>query len=59
MTTISPGSTSRTKLRADDVERAGLGRQDPGAVELAQHQRPDAQRVAHADQQSRVRAASE
>ena len=34
---------------ADDVERAGLGRQDPGAVEVAEHQRPDAERIAHAD----------
>ena len=37
-------------LRADDVERAGFRRQDRAAVELAQHQRPDAQRVARADQ---------
>jgi hypothetical protein len=35
---------------ADHVERAGLRRQDVGAVELAEHQRADAQRVAHADQ---------
>ena len=37
-------------LRADDVERAGFRRQDWAAVELAQHQRPDAQRIARADQ---------
>ena len=37
-------------LRADDVERAGLGRQDRAAVELAEHQRPDAERIARADQ---------
>ena len=37
-------------LRADDVERAGLRRQDRAAVELADHQRPDAERIARADQ---------
>ena len=37
-------------LGADDVERAGLGREDRAAVELAQHQRPNAERVARADQ---------
>ncbi len=37
-------------LRADDVERAGLGGQDRAAVELAEHQRPDAERIARADQ---------
>ena len=37
-------------LRADDVERAGLGRQDGTAVELAEHQRPDAERIARANQ---------
>ncbi len=37
-------------LRADDVERAGLGGQDRAAVELADHQRADAERVARADQ---------
>ena len=35
---------------ADDVERAGLRGEDVTAVELAQHQRADAQRVAGADQ---------
>jgi hypothetical protein len=35
---------------ADHVERAGLGRQDRTAVEVAEHQRPDAERVAGADQ---------
>ena len=38
------------ELGADDVERAGLGGQDQASSELAQHQRPDAERVAHADQ---------
>ncbi len=38
------------EIGADDVERAGLRGQDPGVAELAQHQRPDAQRIAHADQ---------
>ena len=37
-------------LRADDVERAGLRRQDRAAVELADHQRADAERIARADQ---------
>ena len=37
-------------FRADDVERAGLRRQDRAAVEFAQHQRADAERVAGADQ---------
>ena len=35
---------------ADDVERAGFRRQDRTAVEFAQHQRADAERVARADQ---------
>ena len=34
---------------ADDVERAGLRRQDRAAVEVAEHQGTDAQRVACAD----------
>ena len=37
------------KARADDVERAGLRGEDPRAVEIAQYQRTDAQRVAAAD----------
>ena len=37
-------------FRADDVERAGLRRQNRTAVEFAQHQRADAERVARADQ---------
>ena len=37
------------ETRADDVERAGFGSQDPGAVEIAEHQRPDAERIAAAD----------
>ena len=37
-------------MRADDVERAGLRRQDRAAVELADHQRADAERIARADQ---------
>ena len=37
-------------LRADDVERAGLGGEDGTAVELAEHQRPDAERIARADE---------
>ncbi len=35
---------------ADDVERAGLRRQDRAAVEIAEHQRADAERIAGADQ---------
>ena len=37
------------EIGADDVERAGFRGQDPGLAEPAQHQRPHAQRVAHAD----------
>ena len=37
-------------FRADDVERAGLRGQDRIAVEFAQHQRTDAERIARADQ---------
>ena len=35
---------------ADDVERAGLRGQDRAAVEFAEHQRADAERIARADQ---------
>ena len=35
---------------ADDVERAGLGREDGAAVELAEDERADAERIARADQ---------
>ena len=38
------------EMRADDVERAGLGGEDVMAVEFAEHQRPDAERIARADQ---------
>ena len=34
---------------ADDVEGAGLGREDPAVAPLAQHHRTDAERIAHAD----------
>ena len=37
------------EIGADDVERASLRRQDPGFAEAAEHQRPHAERVAHAD----------
>jgi hypothetical protein len=37
-------------FRADDVERAGLRGQDRAAVEFAEHQRADAERIARADQ---------
>ena len=37
-------------LRADHIERAGLRRENRAAVELADHQRADAERVARADQ---------
>ena len=37
-------------FRADDVERAGLRGEDRVAVELADHQRADAERIARADQ---------
>src|SRR5688572_31241909 len=36
--------------RIDDVERAGFRGEDRMAVELADHQRADAERVARADQ---------
>ena len=49
-TTTSPFSTSRTYLRADDVERAGFRGQDRAAVEVADHQRTDAERIARADE---------
>ena len=32
------------EIGADDVERAGLGREHPGLAELAEHERPDAVR---------------
>ncbi len=48
-TTISPGFDVAHETRADDVERAGFRGQDPGAVEVAQHKRPDAERIAAAD----------
>ena len=38
------------EFRADNVEGAGFRGQDPGLAEPAEHQRADAQRVAHADQ---------
>ena len=38
------------ELRPDDVERAGFRAQDRAAVEFAEHQRTDAERVARADQ---------
>ena len=37
-------------FRADDVERAGLRGEDRAAVERAEHQRADAERIAGADQ---------
>ena len=37
-------------FRADDVERAGFRGQNRAAVEFAQHQRADAERIARADQ---------
>ena len=38
------------EFRADDVERARLRGQDRTAVEFAEHQRADAERIARADQ---------
>ena len=38
------------EMRADDVERAGFGGQDVMAVELAEHQRADAEGIARADE---------
>ena len=37
-------------FRADDVERAGLRSEDRATVEVADHERADAERVARADQ---------
>ena len=37
-------------LRPDHVERAGLGGEDRRAVELAEHERADTERIARADQ---------
>ena len=49
MMTISPRLDVAHEIGADDVERAGLRGEDPGIAEPAEHQRPHAQRVAHAD----------
>ena len=49
MMTISPGLDVAHEVGADDVERAGLRRDDPGIAEPAQHQRPHAQGIAHGD----------
>ena len=38
------------ELRADDVERAGLRTEDRTVVELAEHERADAERISRADQ---------
>src|SRR5690606_36186559 len=38
------------KLGAEDVQRTGLGGEDRRALQVAQHQRPDAPGIAHADQ---------
>ena len=36
--------------RADQIERAGLGADDPGVAELAERERPEAVRIARGDQ---------
>ena len=46
ITSNSPGSTSRTKGGADDVQRRGLAGHDPATFEATQHQWPDPVRVA-------------
>ena len=51
-TTISPGSISRSKRRADQVERARLGGEHPAVVEAADDQRADAVGVAEAGQRA-------
>ena len=38
------------ELGADDVQRARLGGEHPGVAELAEDERPDAERIARADQ---------
>ena len=50
MITSSPGCDLAHEPRADDVERAGLRDENRRAVEVAEQQRPDAERVAAADQ---------
>ena len=37
-------------LGADQVEGAGLARDDPGAVEAPERERPEAERIARGDQ---------
>ncbi len=46
MLTSSPGAISRTNLAPDDVQRGRLARDDPAAVQPAEHQRPETMRVA-------------
>ena len=38
------------EFRPDDIERTGLRAQDRVAIELAKHERADAERIARADQ---------
>ena len=49
ITTISPGSSSRTKWAPDDVEAGRLRREHPAVVEPAQAQGAEPVGVAHAD----------
>ena len=51
MTTTSPCLDVAHEAGADRIERAGLGAQDRRAVDQrSQHQRPQAPRIARADQ---------
>ena len=52
ITTISPGSSSRSVRGADQVECAGLGREHPRVVEPADHERADAVGIAEADERA-------
>ena len=38
------------EVRADDVERRGLAREHPAALDAPEHERPEAVPVAHADE---------
>ena len=48
--TTSPGRTSRTTSAPIEVERAGLGRDDPVVADPAERERAEAERVAERDE---------
>ena len=49
MMTSSPGFDVAHEIGADDIECAGFAGQHIGIVDFAEHQRPHAVRIAHAD----------